>query len=129
MEYTPSREDYLISIYLLREKQGMVRSIDIAQMLGYSKPSVFSGVRLLQKHGLARMDEQKFLHLTPEGERQAGQIYGRYQTVLRFLREVLQVSEQTAYQDACKIEHIVSVETLEKMREKLCPADMEKNIP
>lgn len=119
VKYTPSREDYLISIYLLREKRGMVRSIDVVQMLGYSKPSVCNGIHLLQKHQLVSMDEQKFLYLTPEGERQAVQIYERYQTVLRFLQEVLRVSERTAYQDACKIEHIISTETLEKMRKKL----------
>lgn len=125
MEYTPSREDYLIAVYLLRERKGMVRSIDIAQMLGYSKPSVSNGVRLLKKNGLVRMDEQKFLYLTLEGECRAAQIYERYWIVLRFLREVLQVSEQTAYQDACRIEHIISVETLEKIREKVDMRNME----
>ena len=69
------------------------------------------------------MDDQKFLSLTPEGERQARQIYQRYQIVLRFLREVLQVSEQIAYQDACKIEHFISRETLDRMRAQLPDCD------
>ena len=69
MNYTPSREDYLISLYLLREKRGSVRSLDIVQMLGYSKPSVSNGLRLLRQNDLVWMDDQKFLSLTPEGER------------------------------------------------------------
>ena len=120
MNYTPSREDYLISLYLLREKRGSVRSLDIVQMLGYSKPSVSNGLRLLRQNDLVWMDDQKFLSLTPEGERQARQIY---QLVLRFLREVLQVSEQIAYQDACKIEHFISRETLDRMRAQLPDCD------
>ena len=123
MNYTPSREDYLISLYLLRGKRGSVRSLDIVQMLGYSKPSVSNGLRLLRQNDLVWMDDQKFLSLTPEGERQARQIYQRYQIVLRFLREVLQVSEQIAYQDACKIEHFISRETLDRMRAQLPDCD------
>ena len=123
MNYTPSREVYLISLYLLREKRGSVRSLDIVQMLGYSKPSVSNGLRLLRQNDLVWMDDQKFLSLTPEGERQARQIYQRYQIVLRFLREVLQVSEQIAYQDACKIEHFISRETLDRMRAQLPDCD------
>ena len=107
MNYTPSREDYLISLYLLREKRGSVRSLDIVQMLGYSKPSVSNGLRLLRQNDLVWMDE----------------IYQRYQIVLRFLREVLQVSEQIAYQDACKIEHFISRETLDRMRAQLPDCD------
>lgn len=88
-------------------------------MLGYSKPSISNGVRLLRQNDLVWMDDQKFLFLTPEGERQARQIYRRYQIVLRFLREVLQVPEQTAYQDACKIEHFISQESLVRMQAML----------
>lgn len=119
MKYTPSREDYLISLYLLREKQGLVRSLDIVHMLGYSKPSVSNGLRLLRQCGLVQMDEQKFLFLTPEGEQQALRIYQRYHIVLNFLKEVLQVPDQTAYQDACKIEHFISQESLIRMQAML----------
>lgn len=117
MNFTPSREDYLISIYLLELNNGKVRSVDVAQMLGYSKPSVSSGIHLLVRNGLVTMDEQKYLKLTFAGEKKAKAIYQRYQTVLQFLKNVLDVPEQTAYRDTCRIEHVISQETLERMQQ------------
>lgn len=119
MEYTPSREDYLIAIYLLREKNGFVRSVDVAQMLGFTKSSVSSRIRFLAKHGLVEMDEKKLLVLTPAGEARAKEIYARYSVVLRFLRDVLGIAPERAHEDASRIEHVVSEETLEKLEAHL----------
>lgn len=115
MQYTTSREDYLISIYLLQRKNGSVRSIDVARMLGFTRPSVYKGIRFLMRHGLIMMDAQKLLTLTEAGRAQAEAIYRRYRIVLAFL-EALGVSEQAAHQDACCLEHVLSEETLERMK-------------
>lgn len=117
MNFTPSREDYLIAVYLLKSKNGNVRSIDVAQMLGYSKPSVSNGIHLLIKSNFVTMDEQRNLDLTLRGEEKARNIYERYQIVLQFLQKVLTVPEQIAYQDTCRIEHMISQETLIKMQQ------------
>lgn len=116
MDYTPSREDYLISVYLLQQKGEDVRSVHIAQLLGYSKPSVYSGVHLLLENGLLVMDERKILSLTPEGEEKAKQIYGRFQTVYLLFTEIFHIPERTAYRDACRMEHVISGESLGRIR-------------
>ena len=79
--YTSSREDYLIAVYVLEKERGVVRSIDIAEMLGYSKPSVSNGVHLLIENGLVAMDQSYFLHLTEKGKKKAEEIYKRYEVV------------------------------------------------
>ena len=79
--YTISRENYLIATYLLQKKNGQVRSVDIAEMLGYSKPSVSNGIHLLIENGLLLMNENHSLQFTEQGKRKAEEIYKRYQIV------------------------------------------------
>lgn len=103
--YTISRENYLIATYLLQKKNGQVRSVDIAEMLGYSKPSVSNGIHLLIENGLLLMNENHSLQFTEQGKRKAEEIYKRYQIVKDYLRLILKVSEETAEKDSRRIEH------------------------
>lgn len=116
MNYTPSREDYLVTIYLLQQTLPHVRSIDVAKMLDLSKPSVSQSLRLLQENGLVAFSEDHALLLTPQGTIQAQYIYDRYQTTVDFLTHILHVSSATACQDARRMEHFLSKETHQKMK-------------
>ena len=122
--YTISREKYLIATYLLQKKNGQVRSVDIAEMLGYSKPSVSKAVHLLIENGLLLMNENHSLQFTEQGKRKAEEIYKRYQIVKDYLRLILKVSEETAEKDSRRIEHLISPVTVQKMEK--CVLDSEK---
>ena len=110
-----SAEDYLETILKLRMKQGNVRSIDIVSELHYSKPSVSVAMKKLRESGHVRMDETGYLTLTEEGEAIARRIYERHQ-VLETMLTALGVEEETAAQEACKIEHVISDDTFEKIK-------------
>ncbi len=116
MNNTESREDYLETILLLMKKTGNVRSIDIANELGYSKPSISRAVGILKGNGYIAVDNNGYITFTGEGLRVAEAIYERHTTIKKFFIEVLGVSEKTAEQDACKIEHILSNESYEKLK-------------
>ena len=107
MAMQESGEMYLETIYVLSQQSSSVRSIDVADHLGYSKPSVSRAVGLLKKDGLLLMDEMGFLKLTEVGEEKARRIYERH-TVLSKLLMDLGVDEETATEDACRIEHYIS---------------------
>ena len=113
-----SAEDYLESILILRERRGHVRSIDIVNELGYSKPSVSIAMKKLRENGYILMDGDNLLFLTPMGEAIADRMYLRH-TVLTQMLKGLGVSEEVARQDACKIEHDLSDETFEAIRRHL----------
>ena len=98
---------YLETIYVLSQKQNAVRSIDVAEHMGYSKPSVTRGLSLLMDEGLVRKDDNKYIKLTEAGTILAKRIYERH-TVLSALLMDLGVSEATATEDACRIEHYIS---------------------
>ena len=110
MSLHQSGEDYLEAILELKEQKGMVRSIDVAHHLNYSKPSVSRAVAILKSNGYIIVGADGHLELTVEGEQVARSIYERH----RFLKEWLirlGVSPETAEEDACKIEHNISEET------------------
>ena len=107
MAMQESGEMYLETIYVLSQKSNSVRSIDVAEHMGFSKPSVSRAVGLLKQDGLLWMDEYGYLKLTEEGTRKASQIYERH-TVLSRLLMNLGVDEETASEDACRIEHYIS---------------------
>ena len=113
-----SAEDYLESILILQERHGQVRSIDIVNLLGYSKPSVSRAVSLLKNGGYIVMDGENFITLTESGLEIAEKIYTRH-TVLTELLVCLGVSEATAAEDACRMEHTISDETFEAFRNHL----------
>lgn len=113
-----SREDYLETILVLQQEKGAVRSIDVAERMNFSKPSVSRAVGLLKSVGLVTMDEDGLLHLTAEGQRAASGVYERH-TVLRDFLIQIGVSAQTAAEDACRVEHVISAQTFECIRRQL----------
>ena len=110
-----SGEDYLEAILALREERGAVRSIDVAQHLGYSKPSISRAMSILKASGYLTMEKDGHLTLTEEGERVAQSIYERHRLLTQWLM-ALGVSPETAEEDACKIEHNISEETFQCLK-------------
>ena len=110
-----SGEDYLEAILTLQQKKGQVRSVDVAQELGYSKPSVSIAMKKLREQGYVRVDEAGLLTLTDEGERLAKSVYERHKTIKRALM-LIGVEEADAAEEACKLEHAISDSTLEKLK-------------
>lgn len=106
-----SGEMYLETIYVLGQKQQNVRSIDVAEKMGFSKPSVSRGVSILKQQGYLTVDGNGFLELTDSGMDLAKKIYERH-TILTEALVRLGVDPEIAQQDACKMEHIISDETL-----------------
>ena len=107
MPLKESGEMYLESIYVLCKAQPEVRSIDVAEYMNYSKPSVSRGVGILKKAGYIVVDKDGFITLTAEGEKMANKIFERH-TILTNILIKLGVDEQTAAEDACRIEHVIS---------------------
>ena len=115
MKLHASGEDYLEAILVLYKKTGMVRSVDVARHMEVSKPSVCHAVATLRDGGFLIMDEDRFLHLTDVGREVAEKIYERH----CFFTEQLSaagVDPKTAEADACRIEHIISQDSFEKIR-------------
>ena len=110
MSLHQSGEDYLEAILVLGEKNGVVHSIDVAQHMGYSKPSVSRAVSLLRGEGYLTMEKDGRLELTETGVEVARQIYERHSFLKQWLVH-LGVSAEIAEEDACKIEHNISDET------------------
>ena len=114
MQLLESGEMYLETIYVL-SKKGPVRSIDVGEYMGFSKPSVSRAVALLKENGYLKLDKDGALLLTKKGAEKAKSIYERH-TVLSAFLEKLGVDKNTASIDACKIEHDLSEESFEKIR-------------
>lgn len=110
-----SGEMYLETIYILSQRSSAVRSIDVGEYMGFSKPSVSRAVGLLKKDGLITTDKSGYITLTKEGETLAKRIYERH-TVLTGLFINLGVDEKTAVEDACKIEHYLSDKTFDAIK-------------
>lgn len=115
MKLQESAEMYLETIYVLSQSSENVRSIDVAEHMGYSKPSVSRAVGLLKQSGLLVMKDDGCLTLTDEGIDTAKKIFERHTVLTKFLMSI-GVSEETASKDACKIEHVISDETLSMIK-------------
>ncbi len=115
MSIHESGEMYLEAILVLSRKNGFVRSIDVSEYLGYSKPSVSRAVGILKKGNYIVMDKDGSLTLTESGKAIAEKIFERH-TVLSQLLMMLGVSEETATADACKLEHAISDESFEAIK-------------
>ena len=111
-----SGEDYLEIILVLQKKLGMVRSVDVARHMEVSKPSVCHAVATLRDGGFLTMDEDHFLHLTDVGREVAERIYERHGV---FTEQLIAagVAPKTAEADACRIEHIISDESFDRLKE------------
>lgn len=118
MELHESGEMYLETILLLKEQYGYVRSIDIANKMNVSKPSVSRAVGLLKENGYITFDPNGMILLTESGQNVADKIYERHRVLKQFFIS-LGVSEETADHDACKIEHIISDETFDILKNKI----------
>ena len=115
MKIHASGEDYLEAVLMLQKEKGMVRSVDLARHMGFSKPSISHAVGLLTHHGFLSPHRDRFLHLTDIGREVAEKIYERHQ----FFTEQLMaagVDRETAEQDACRIEHAISESSFRQLK-------------
>ncbi len=115
MHIQESGEMYLESIYMLLAKNGHVRSVDVSEYMGYSKPSVSRAMGLLKTGGYICMDKDGYITLTAEGSALAHKIYERHTVPTRLL-EKMGVDPKTAAEDACKLEHAVSDTSLDAIK-------------
>ena len=119
---TASGEDYLETIFILKKQLGMVRSVDVARHMEVSKPSVCHAVAILRDGGILRMDEDHFLHLTEVGREVAEKIYERH---CFFTEQLIRagVDPETAEADACRMEHAISGDSFDKLKEAVRKAE------
>lgn len=115
MNLQESGEMYLETIYVLSQKSNFVRSIDIVEYMGYSKPSVSRAVGLLKNGGYITVSKEGYITLTETGLLTAKKIFERHTVILEFL-VALGVDKQIALEDACKIEHVISDESFYAMK-------------
>lgn len=113
-----SMEDYLETIYVLRKRLPVVRSIDIATELGYSKPSVSIAMKNLKTRGFVTVSQEGYISFTEQGEALAAETFERH-TVIRDWLINLGVNEETASEDACKMEHDMSSETFQALKKHI----------
>lgn len=115
-EIKKSAEDYLEAIYILGQKQTAVHSVDIVRFLEHSKSSVSAAVNSLQDDGFLTMEQGGALHLTKIGCQEAQRVYAKH-CVIQDLLEYCGVPPETAERDACRIEHMLSADSFEKVQE------------
>ena len=115
MEIHKSAEDYLETILKLRQTNGSVRSVDVAEAMHFSKPSVSVAMKKLRESGHVIIEDSGLLTLTESGEAIAVRIYERHRILSRMLM-ALGVEEETAAEEACQIEHVISDDTFEKIK-------------
>ena len=122
MKIHASGEDYLEAVLILQKKQSMVRSIDLARHMGFSKPSISHAVGVLKNGGFLTVDEDGFLHLTAIGREVAEKIYERH---LFFTEQLVAagVDLETAEQEACRMEHAIGDTSFRKLKEKIQGTD------
>lgn len=118
MSLNESGEMYLETIYILHQKNSHVRSLDIAEYMGYSKPSISRAVGLLKKANYILVDADGYITLTEDGYEIANKIYDRHTTLTKALM-LLGIDEETATQDACKIEHDISEKSFIAIKQHL----------
>jgi len=111
-----SGEDYLETILLLHRKTGFVRSVDIAEELNYSKPSISRAMNILKDDGFITVEAGGQILLTEKGRERAESVYERHVVITEFFEGVLGVDHATAAHDACRIEHIISPESYQKLK-------------
>ena len=115
MKIQESAENYLETIYMLSRKKGNVRSIDIVNELEFSKPSVSVAMKNLRENGYVQMDKDGYITLTTTGKEVAETMYERH-TLLSEWLVFLGVDEETAMEDACRMEHVISAKSFERIK-------------
>ncbi len=125
MSLQESGEMYLETIYVLQKKANAVRSLDVAEYMGFSKPSVSRAVGILKSGGFINVDKSGFLTLTESGKEVACKIYERHTLISKFLVS-LGVSESVAAEDACKMEHYISDESFNAIKRHIEQMNIKK---
>lgn len=118
MHLQESGEMYLESIYVLLQENSNVRSIDVCEYMGYSKPSVSRAVGLLKNGGFITISEEGFISLTEIGLATAKKVFERHTVITNFL-ESIGVDRKTAADDACRIEHVISDASFEALKKQI----------
>lgn len=118
MKIQESMENYLETIYMLEKQTGHVRSIDIATALGFSKPSISNAMKKLKADGFIEMEDRGSIKLTSKGKAVAQGTYERHCVISEILMH-FGVSRETALEDACRVEHVISEETFSSMKKFL----------
>ena len=116
MKIKESAENYLEAILMIAKQKGSVRSIDIANELNFSKPSISVAMKHFREEGYINMDAEGSITLTDKGRAIAERVYERHQLIAKVLIH-LGVDDETAYEDSCKIEHDLSDKSFEKIKE------------
>jgi len=125
MKIQESMENYLETIYILNQRTGFVRSVDIATELGFSKPSISNAMKKLKTEGYVQIEEKGRIVLTDKGCEIAERTYERHCIISQMLIDI-GVSEETALEDACRMEHCISQETFACMKEYYLQEIVEK---
>ncbi len=112
---SPTMEDYLEAIALLKKDRGVARVKDIGRMMSVKKPSVTGALSALSKNGFVVHERYGYVDLTPEGERLARGVQKRHDILTKFLIEILNINSKIAAEDACKMEHSISPQSFEKL--------------
>ncbi len=114
-----SGEMYLETILILKKRIGQVRSVDIAAELDFSKPSVSRAIGILKDDGYIAVDSAGLIELTEKGNDRARYVYEKHKILTKFLIDVVKVTPETAEEDACRIEHVISDETFRGLKKIL----------
>ncbi|MEE9316147.1 MAG: metal-dependent transcriptional regulator [bacterium] len=115
LKLTSHIEDYLETIIMLHKKKRVVRVRDISRKMGLSMPSVCAAIKVLSKNGLVNHEKYGYIELTKQGENLGERIYDSHKILIKFLKEILNTDPKTAEQDACKIEHGISGNTVKRL--------------
>ncbi len=118
-----SGENYLETILILHQATGHVRSVDIANRLGFSKPSISRAMSILKKAGYIDMKPNGAISLTEEGQQKAESVYERHRLIGTYLQMTLGIDPETAERDACRIEHVISQDTFDRIKEFIQKAE------
>lgn len=118
MQIKESAENYLEAILMIKKEKGNVRSIDVANHLNFTKPSVSVAMKSFREEGYVTMDNDGSINLTQKGMEIAEKVYERHEVIAKALI-ALGIDEEAAYEDSCKIEHDISQQTFDKIKEHL----------
>ena len=119
MKIQESAENYLETIYMLHQRKGAVRSIDVVNELGFTKASVSIAMKNLRENGYVEMDSDGFITLCPKGQEIAERMYERHVFLSDWLTE-LGVDPGVAVEDACRMEHVISAESFSAIKDYVC---------
>ena len=118
MKIYESAENYLETILVIQRRKGEVRSIDIANEMNFSKPSISYAMKQFRENGYITMNADNYIQLTTKGREIAERIYERHQLLTKYLISI-GVDEETAKTDACRIEHVISPLSFEKIKDQI----------